>query len=184
MLIDVQEGFGDPIWGPRNNPQLESNILKLLDAWRVARMPVFHVRHLSMIPGSPFEEKRSGSRMMAIVTPRDAEPVITKHVNSAFIGTDLEAKLQRRTIQQLVVAGLTTDHCVSTTIRMAANLGFAVYAVGDAMATFDRIGPDGKHHRAGDVHDISLASLHGEFAIVTNTTAVLAAVLQHIGERI
>lgn len=183
ILIDVQEGFGAAIFGPRNNPLLERHISQLLEAWRDADMPVFHVRHFSLISGSPFEETRSGSRMMAIVAPRDGEPIVTKHVNSAFIGTDLEAELQRRTIQQLVIAGLTTDHCVSTTIRMAANLGFAVYCVGDATATFDRIGSDGKQFRADDVHAVSLASLHGEFATVTNTAAVLAAASQHRGAR-
>ena len=136
-------------------------------------MPVYHVRHHSTIAGSPLERTSPGSRIMAIVAPRDGEPIITKHVNSAFIGTDLEAQLRQRNIHQLVIAGLTTDHCVSTTIRMAANLGFGVYCVGDATATFDRIGPDGKRYRAEDMHDMSLASLHGEFGTVTSTQAIL-----------
>ena len=51
------------------------------------------------------------------------EVVIHKGVNSAFIGTDLERVIKGRDIRTLLVAGLTTDHCVSTTTRMAANLG-------------------------------------------------------------
>jgi nicotinamidase-related amidase len=184
VLVDVQQGFSSAIWGPRNNPHLEMNISKLLDGWRVADMPVFHVRHFSVISGSPLEEKSSGSRIMPFVTPRDGEPVITKHVNSAFIGTNLEAQLRKRNIHQLVVAGLTTDHCVSSTIRMAANLGFVVYCAGDATATFDRIGPDGRHFGAEDMHAMSLASLHGEFATVTNTIDILGVVSQRVLERI
>ena len=73
--------------------------------------------------------------------PLDGEPVITKDVNSAFIGTDLEARLREQGVEAVALVGLTTDHCVSTTARMAANLGFETWVLGDAMATHDRRGP-------------------------------------------
>jgi nicotinamidase-related amidase len=184
ILIDLQEGFGSAVWGPRNNPLLEMNISRLLNVWRVADMPIFHVRHFSLIAGSPLEEKNPGSRIITSVAPRDGETIITKNVNSAFIGTDFETQLRQRNIGELVVAGLTTDHCVSTTIRMAANLGFVVYCVGDAAATFDRIGPNGKRYGAEDMHNISLASLHGEFATVANTVDFVGAAFQRVCEKI
>ena len=56
---------------------------------------------------------------------------------------------------------------------MAGSLGFRTHLVGAATATFDRVGPDGRRHRAEEVHAISLASLHGEFATVVDTAAVL-----------
>jgi nicotinamidase-related amidase len=97
-------------------------------------------------------------------------------VNSAFIGTQLQVYLNVKLIKHLVIVGLTTDHCVSTTTRMAGNLGFKVTLVGDATATFDREGPDGQYFSADEIHAVHLASLHNEFCTVQNTDAVLSSV--------
>jgi nicotinamidase-related amidase len=173
IIIDVQKGFDDPSWGRRNNPQAESNIARLLDAWRKTGRPLFHVQHSSRMPGSLLGPTSPGFEIKDAVKPRPDEPVIRKNVNSAFIGTDLEARLRQNGLKTLVFAGLTTDHCVSTTARMAGNMGFDTYVVSDATATFDRAGPDGKHYDAEEVHQVSLASLHEEFATVTDTETLL-----------
>ena len=101
--------------------------------------------------------------------------MIEKRVNSAFIGTSLETDLRRTGCRGLVIVGLTTNHCVSTTARMAGNLGFATWVVSDATATFDRVGPDGVEHPAEQIHAIALSDLHGEFATVVDTGTVIAA---------
>jgi nicotinamidase-related amidase len=174
LLIDVQQGLDEPRWGARNNPEAEQRIADLLAAWRAAGRPVIHVQHLSLEPHSPLRAELPGHHFKTEALPLAGEPVFQKHVNSAFIGTDLEAHLHRRGITDLVVAGLTTDHCVSTTVRMAGNLGFTVTLVGDATATFERRGPDGTLYSADLMHRAALASLHDEFATVRTTREVLA----------
>lgn len=173
LIIDVQQGLDDPSWGRRNNPQAESNIVRLLQTWRSRKWPIIHVQHQSRNADSPLHPANPGNALKVPVRPLPGEELITKQVNSAFIGTPLESLLRQRQITTLVVAGLTTNHCVETTVRMAGNLGFATYFVGDAAATFDRVGPDGNLYRAEEIHAITLTSVHGEFAQVVTTDMVL-----------
>jgi nicotinamidase-related amidase len=172
VIVDVQKGFDDPSWGRRNNPEAEENISDLLSYWRRSELPIFHVRHLSREEGSPLSPGQPGSEIKDAVLPAKDEPVIEKTVNSAFIGTDLETRLREQDIDTIVVTGLTTDHCVSTTTRMAGNLGFDTYVVSDATATFDRTGPDGRLHEAEKVHEMSLVNLHEEFATIVSTASL------------
>jgi len=174
LLIDVQQGLDHPRWGARNNPDAEQRIGALLAAWRQAKWPVIHVQHMSQEPGSPLRGDAPGNAFKPEAMPRDGESVFQKTVNSAFIGTELEAHLRREGIHALVLVGLTTDHCVSTTARMAGNLGFEVTVVDDATATFERMGPDGVRYSAEQMHRLALASLHGEFAQVQSAHVVLA----------
>jgi nicotinamidase-related amidase len=125
------------------------------------------------MPGSLLGPESPGFKFKDAARPYSGEPVIQKNVNSAFIGTDLEARLKQNGLKTVVLAGLVTDHCVSTTARMAGNLGFDTYVVSDATATFDRVGPDGRQYKADDIQAINLASLSEEFATVIDTEALL-----------
>lgn len=169
LVVDVQVGFLDPIWGKRNNPFAEQNMESLLLHWRMKRMPVFHIQHVSTEPRSPLRLNQSGVEIQEFAKPLPNEMHIIKNVNSAFIGTNLEEKLKQTACQELVIIGFTTDHCISTTTRMAANLGFKVFVVENATATFDRRGYNGKYFDANIIHQTALASLHQEFATVIDT---------------
>ncbi len=183
LIVDVQEAFDEPRWGRRNNRDAEANIERLLDAWRRAGRRVFHVRHLNLTPGSSFHPDAPGSKIKAVARPRESEPLIEKTVNSAFIGTDLEERLRRDGIGAVVITGLTTNHCVETTARMAGNLGFDTYLVSDATATFDRVGPDGVLHKAEDIQAMTLSNLNGEFATIVTTDDMIHRMADTVGTR-
>lgn len=173
IVIDVQMGFDAPSWGVRNNPDAESNIALLLASWRRSNLPVVHIQHCSLEPNSPLRADHQGNAFKDEASPLDGEMVFTKTVNSAFIGTDLEDYLRTNGMTSIVVVGLTTDHCVSTSTRMAGNLGFEVTVVSDATATFNRCGHDGVEYSADEIHKVHLASLNGEFCDVQSTQDVL-----------
>ncbi len=168
LVIDVQRAFDDPGWSARNNPDAEVRIAELLAAWRQAGAPVVHARHESPEPEGRFRRGTPAFEFKPEAEPLPDEPVVEKQVNNAFVGTDLEARLRASGAETVVVAGLTTDHCCSTTARMASDLGFETLFVADATATHARGEFD-----AETMHRTALASLEGEFAeIVTAAEAI------------
>jgi nicotinamidase-related amidase len=175
VVIDVQQAFDLPRWGRRNNPEAEANIARLLAAWRASKRPVIHVHHESASPAGAFRRGEPGILTKPEAMPAEGERLYWKTVNSAFIGTSLEADLRQAGITTLVVVGLTTNHCVSTTVRMAGNLGFETFVASDATATFDRAGLDGTIRPAAEVHASALSDLNDEFATVVDTPALLTA---------
>jgi nicotinamidase-related amidase len=174
ILVDIQKGFDNiGYWGgQRNNPDAEVKAGELLSCWRAHQLPVFHIQHCSVNPLSPLHESNAGNAFNDLVTPIQNETIIKKNVNSAFIGTDLQARLEQAKITTLVIVGLTTDHCISTTVRMAGNLGFATFLVADATATFNKKGIDGQNYAAELIHETALASLNEEFATVVTTAFI------------
>lgn len=173
LIIDVQKGFDDFSWGKRNNSDAEKNIQRLLEFWRSQNRPVIHVQHNSTNPNSKLYPNQAGWEFKEEVLPKMNEPIFHKTVNSAFIGTNLENYLHEQSIVNLVIVGLTTDHCVSTTTRMAANLGFKVFLVENATATFCKTGINGEKYTAEVIHSVNLASLNGEFCQVIRVEKLL-----------
>jgi nicotinamidase-related amidase len=175
ILIDIQKGFENiEYWGgQRNNPDAEENASELLNLWRANNLPVFHIKHCSSTPTSLLHESNAGNEFKDIVTPIGDEPIIKKNVNSAFIGTNLKEQLDNAKINKLVIVGLTTDHCISTTTRMAGNFGYETFLVSDATATFNKKGIDGQNFSAELIHETALASLNEEFATVVTTQFII-----------
>ncbi|WP_144548282.1 cysteine hydrolase family protein [Bacillus sp. X1(2014)] len=175
LVLDVQEGFDDPYWGKRNNPEAEENILQLLTEWRKRSWPVIYSQHLSLLPQSPlYYKNKNGIKFKAMIRPKTDEKVFQKNVNSAFIGTELETYLRNLNIKSVIITGLSTQHCVSTTTRMSGNFGFDTYLIEDAIAAFELTDHKGIKCSAEDVQTFELATLHQEFATIMTTADVMA----------
>jgi len=175
ILIDIQKAFDNlEYWGgQRNNLEAENNANELLEIWRKNKLPIFHIKHCSSIKTSLLNETNFGNEFKDIVKPIDGEPVIKKNVNSAFIGTNLKERLDKEKISKLIIVGLTTDHCVSTTTRMAGNYGYDTYVVSDATATFSKKGVNGENYSAELIHETAMASLNEEFATIVTTEVLI-----------
>lgn len=78
-----------------------------------------------------------------------------------------------RFIDTLVFAGVLTQNSLETTVRMAANLGFAPYVAAEATSADDLGDLDGRHWSAAEVQALSLANMNGEYATVTEGVALL-----------
>ncbi|KQU47176.1 isochorismatase [Rhodococcus sp. Leaf278] len=175
IVIDVQAGFDDSdFWGPRDNLLCESNIAALVDKWKSESWPTVFVRHDSDNPQSPLSPASAGHAFKEII---DGTPdlLVSKRVNSSFYGTpDLDAWLRSEGIEQVVICGITTNHCCETTARMAGNLGYDTYFVIDATHTFDRVALDGTTVPAATLSAMTATNLHGEFATVVTAADLLS----------
>lgn len=169
VVVDVQRGFDDLVWGPRDNPDCEDNVAALISAWRRRGDPIVFVRHDSVEPGSPLRPDAPGNAFKDVV---HGEPdlLVTKSVNSSFHGTpDLHAWLRYRDVCAIAVCGISTNHCCETTARVGSNLGLDVAFVLDATHSFDRAGPDGRVLPAADLARTTATNLHEEFATIVTT---------------
>ena len=180
VVIDVQEGFDDPFWGARNNPDADANIDRLVREFTRREQLVVYVRHDSTDPTSPLHPSRPGNSLKPYLRWRQPDLWVTKTVNSSFHGSpDLHAWLIGHKASDVVISGITTNHCCETTARLGGNLGHRVHFVLDATHTFDRTGPDGTVVAADELARVTAANLHGEFATVVSTRDVLRGLAGH-----
>jgi nicotinamidase-related amidase len=175
VLVDVQQAFHDPSWGTRNNPDCEANVGRLLAHWREGGGTVVFVRHDSTEPDSNLHPSHPGNAFQPVISG-EPDLLVTKEVNSAFIGTPaLEPWLRERGIEAIVVAGIQTNMCCETTARMGGNLGFDVAFALDATHTFDLPDPVGGGRIDADtLARVTAANLQDEFAQVLSTDELIA----------
>ncbi|HXW19700.1 MAG TPA: cysteine hydrolase family protein [Roseiarcus sp.] len=184
IIIDVQEAIDDARWGPRNNEGAEEIIAALLAAWRSEAMPVVHIRHDSTEKHSPYRPGSPGHRFKAAAQPLAHEKIVAKSTNSAFIGTRLEEALDEIGATTLVVCGVLTSNSVEATVRHGGNLGYRIFVVADACWAVEKQDLTGRLWPAEDVHALSLAHMHGEYAqVVDSKTTLIAATLANARRR-
>jgi nicotinamidase-related amidase len=170
VIIDIQNDYF-----PGGKMELEgadaaaANAGKALARLRKEGVPVIHVRHLSVRPGSTFFiPGTAGAEIHAAVKPQAGETVIEKNFPNSFRGTELERVLKDAGVKELVVAGMMTHMCVDASVRQAADLGYKVTLLGDACATRAQSFA-GETVPARQVHAAFLAALNGFYAKVLPT---------------
>jgi len=175
LPIDMQQAFDAPPWPRRWNAKVDENGRALLQRWREAGRPIIHVRHDSVMEGSSLAPGSDGNRFRPGFEPLEHEPLVTKSVNSAFIGTDLDLRLRRLGATQIVVFGISTDMCVSTTVRTGSNMGWDMVLVPDACDCFDLPDGQGGIIPAETIQSAHVATLGFEFCKVVSTGELVAA---------
>lgn len=173
LPIDMQRAFDGPAWPKRWNGSVDANGLALLQRWRETGRQIVHVRHDSVQPGSSLAPGTDGNRFRPGFEPANGEQLVTKSVNSAFIGTDLDLRLRRLGAKQIVTFGISTDMCVSTTVRTGANMGWDIVLADDACDCFELPDRDGIVMPAETVQAAHVATLGFEFCKVMSTRELL-----------
>jgi nicotinamidase-related amidase len=173
LSIDMQQAFDKDPWPKSWNTHVDRNALSVLAAWRAAGLPVIHARHDSAIDGSTLAAGHDGNRFRPGFEPLNGEPLVVKSVNSAFIGTDLDLRLRRLGVSKLYSFGISTDMCVSTTVRMGANMGYQIVLVEDACNCFELPDRNGNIIAAKTIHDANVATLEMEFCKVVSAAELV-----------
>jgi nicotinamidase-related amidase len=176
LVIDMQEGMADRIRAgrPMASPDAPDRIAALLAAARAQGLPVIHVLHDDPHPDSPFRKGLPGAEPMPCAVPQQGETLFWKHGSSAFAGTGLDAHLKSLGITELVVAGAVAAFCVTSTVRMASDLGYRVLLPQDALLGFDLPAHDGGVIDAATVQRVTLSVLGADFATLTTVKALAA----------
>jgi nicotinamidase-related amidase len=77
---------------------------------------------------------REDAQIVAELAPREGEIVVTKTTDSALTGTNLRLVLHNMGIKNVVLTGIFTDQCISSTVRSLADESFNVILVEDCCA--------------------------------------------------
>jgi nicotinamidase-related amidase len=173
VLIDLQnEYLSGPIAVPNAGAAIE-NSARLLSLARGGGAPVFHVAHRGR-PGGLFDRGAERGAIVSALAPLSSEPIVQKELPNAFAGTNLQARLAETGRKNIVLVGLMTHMCVSSTARAAFDLGFRVTIDASGCATRDL--PDGRGGTiaAEVVHEVALAELSDRFAIIARERDALA----------
>jgi nicotinamidase-related amidase len=166
LVIDAQQAVGGPRHGANDAPEVETNIAALIAAWRAEGLPLAHVDR-------PPSDPTASSALAA--SPLDGEIVIVRAATSAFVGAELEARLDELGATTLVLCGALATHALEASARHAADLGYQLFVVADACLAADAVDLRGRLWPAEDVRALALAHLKGETATIVDAATALRA---------
>jgi nicotinamidase-related amidase len=171
VLIDMQNEYLDgPIAVTGAGPAIARAELLLAEA-RALGAPIVHVAHKGSA-GSLFDRAAARGQFIAAVAPRIGEAVIEKGLPNSFAGSDLHQVLSGHNRKDIIIVGFMTHMCVSSTARVAMDLGYRVTVDAAACATRDLPDGQGGVVAATLVHAIALIELADRFAVIRYDGAV------------
>jgi nicotinamidase-related amidase len=174
LLVDIQNDYF-----PGGKMTLEGiatasvNASRLLIRFREKKLPIFHIRHLSIRPGAAFFLPGTpGCEIHPSVAPRVDEIVIVKHFPNSFRETALLDQLKKAGVASVAVCGAMSHMCIDATVRAACDLGFQCRVVHDACAT--RALTFGRETAPAEmVHAAFMAALSAAYAQVFSTDELI-----------
>lgn len=175
IVIDIQNEYfpGGKMPIPDGMKAL-NNSKRIVDFAHKNGMPVFFVQHIGDAQGPLFAKGSRFADFHKDLQPTKVDRIITKATPSSFVGTDLKEQLDKLGIKQLVVTGLMTHMCVSSTARDAVPLGFSVIIPEDATATRDLATWDNNVVDHSVLQQAALAGVADVFAEIKTTDDLLA----------
>ncbi|EFE96575.1 cysteine hydrolase family protein [Serratia odorifera] len=174
LVIDFQNEYFSGKMPIPDGLKALGNSQKLVAFAHRHNMPVFFVRHIGPADGPLFAEGSQSAQFHADLQPSKGDVVISKATPSSFVGTDLDRQLKSKNIKTLIVTGLMTHMCVSTTARDALPLGYQVIIPEDATATRDLATWDNQVVDHASLQRAALAGVADVFAEIKTTQQVLA----------
>ncbi|NUR31846.1 MAG: isochorismatase family protein [Catenulispora sp.] len=190
VVIDVQESFrARPIWQLIDNPDIATDVNRLVDHARAVGDLVVWVQHVEPGTGTVFDPALGHVRYLeGLREPVAGEPELRKTSHNAFTTTNLQQLLTERGINEVRICGIRTEQCCETTARVASDLGYQVTFVVDATATNpiphrdaptdltpEEILADPRTLSAEDVVERTVFALAGRFATIATVDQVVGA---------
>ena len=160
ILIDIQNDYFTggkmELFGM---DKAANNAKNLLDTFRKAKLPIFHVQHISNRAGAAFFlPDTEGVKLHESVAPLPNETVVQKNFPNSFRNTSLLNHLNDANIEEVVICGAMSHMCVDATTRAAFDLGYNCVVIEDACATRNLQHKD-KVIKAENVHATFMAAL-------------------------
>ena len=165
VMIDLQNTYREGVMKLADVEPAIKEAQALLGRAREAGIPIFHIQH-DAGTGSPYDVNERIGAISDEVAPEAGETVIVKNYPNAFIGTDLQEKLEATGVKDVILAGFMTHMCINSTARGAFNLGFRPTIVASTTATRDLPGAGGSVVSAAALQAASLAAVADLFAVI------------------
>ena len=174
LVIDVQNDYFDNGAYPLPNANIAAkNIQVVLNKFRAEGDVVVFIKHINLKANATFFKPETvGIEIHKSVTPIEGETIIIKHTPNSFRDTQLHQFLQSHKIEQLVIVGMMSQHCVDTTVRAAYDLGYSNTVLYDCCAAKDLVFR-GETIDANIVQLTFMAALSRGFADVISSTEYL-----------